>query len=192
MIRGLRFTTKGGPGSGHHGHAGRPGSVGGSAPSGEIGDLDISSYQDTSVFHGTTSNDVANVIEKEGLRPGVSVGMSGQAPEGLPFVYLSPAKSVAKWYAENNMRGKGRVVKGKFTGKVVHDTVKPTTEFGAMVNLAEKLGQKIGSDKVVNMKDLAMRMRSNDLAGIAFRDTYANNRLSWIVLPEAANFKKGG
>lgn len=30
-IRGLKFTTKGGPGSGHHGHAGRPGSIGGSA-----------------------------------------------------------------------------------------------------------------------------------------------------------------
>ena len=34
MIRGLRFTTKGSERSGHHGHAGRPGSVGGSAPSG--------------------------------------------------------------------------------------------------------------------------------------------------------------
>ena len=33
MIRGLKFTTKGGPGSGNIGHAGRPGSVGGSAPS---------------------------------------------------------------------------------------------------------------------------------------------------------------
>jgi len=33
MIRGLKFTTKGGSGSGHHGHAGRPGSVGGSVPS---------------------------------------------------------------------------------------------------------------------------------------------------------------
>lgn len=32
MIRGLRFTTKGGPGSGNIGHAGRPGQVGGSAP----------------------------------------------------------------------------------------------------------------------------------------------------------------
>jgi len=34
MIRGLRFTTKGGPGSGHHGHSGVPGKVGGSAPGG--------------------------------------------------------------------------------------------------------------------------------------------------------------
>ena len=34
MIRGLRFTTKGSERSGHHGHAGRPGSVGGSAPGG--------------------------------------------------------------------------------------------------------------------------------------------------------------
>ena len=34
MIKGLKFTTKGGSGSGHHGHAGRPGSIGGSAPSG--------------------------------------------------------------------------------------------------------------------------------------------------------------
>ena len=33
MIRGLKFTTKGSEYSGHHGHAGRPGSVGGSAPS---------------------------------------------------------------------------------------------------------------------------------------------------------------
>lgn len=32
-IRGLKFTKiKGGPGSGHHGHAGRPGQLGGSAP----------------------------------------------------------------------------------------------------------------------------------------------------------------
>ena len=40
MIRGLKFTTKGGPGdpgSGHHGHAGRPGSIGGSVPSGGQG-----------------------------------------------------------------------------------------------------------------------------------------------------------
>jgi len=34
MIRGLKFTTKGGPGSGHHGHSGIPGQVGGSAPGG--------------------------------------------------------------------------------------------------------------------------------------------------------------
>ncbi len=34
MIRGLRFTTKGSERSGHHGHTGRPGSVGGSAPGG--------------------------------------------------------------------------------------------------------------------------------------------------------------
>ena len=33
MIRGLKFTVKGSDKSGHHGHAGRPGSVGGSAPS---------------------------------------------------------------------------------------------------------------------------------------------------------------
>jgi len=32
MIRGLRFTTKGGERSGHHGHAGVPGQLGGSAP----------------------------------------------------------------------------------------------------------------------------------------------------------------
>jgi len=41
MIRGLRFTQrsyKGGPGSGHHGHAGIPGQVGGSVPGGQ-GDL---------------------------------------------------------------------------------------------------------------------------------------------------------
>jgi len=45
-IKGLKFTYKGGPGSGHHGHAGRPGQVGGSASgrrgrtysSGEIAD----------------------------------------------------------------------------------------------------------------------------------------------------------
>ena len=34
IIQGLKFTTKGGPDSGHYGHAGRPGSVGGSAPGG--------------------------------------------------------------------------------------------------------------------------------------------------------------
>ena len=34
MIRGLKFTVKGSDKSGHHGHAGRPGSVGGSAPAG--------------------------------------------------------------------------------------------------------------------------------------------------------------
>ena len=34
MIKGLRFTVKGGPGSGHHGHAGVPGKVGGSAAGG--------------------------------------------------------------------------------------------------------------------------------------------------------------
>lgn len=35
-VRGLKFTkTKGGPGSGHHGHAGRPGQVGGSVSGGD-------------------------------------------------------------------------------------------------------------------------------------------------------------
>lgn len=33
-IRGLKFTYKGGPESGHHGHAGVPGQLGGSAPGG--------------------------------------------------------------------------------------------------------------------------------------------------------------
>ncbi|HVJ72043.1 MAG TPA: ADP-ribosyltransferase [Sphingomicrobium sp.] len=50
-----RLKALGGPGSGHHGHAGRPGEVGGSA-SGET-------------FHGTRL-DVAKKIKKEGLRPG--------------------------------------------------------------------------------------------------------------------------
>jgi len=43
VIRGLRFTTKGGPGSGNVGHAGRPGSVGGSAPGG--GTISFSSQE---------------------------------------------------------------------------------------------------------------------------------------------------
>ncbi len=40
-IRGLRFTYKGGEHSGHHGHAGRPGSVGGSMPRSATGFIGI-------------------------------------------------------------------------------------------------------------------------------------------------------
>lgn len=185
----------GGPGSGHHGHAGRKGKRGGSARSmgakrGVVGGLSISSFQDYSVFHGTVSNEIASKIENEGLRPGASVGMSGQAPEGLPFVYITPSRRVAQWYAENNVRGRGRVVKGKFTGRVVDDTAKPTTEFGAMVHLAERLGQKIGPDRIVDMHDLANKMRDRDISAIAFRDLFANNRLSWVTLPESIDFKR--
>ncbi len=42
MIRGLKFTVKGSDKSGHHGHAGRPGSVGGSAPKGGGDDVAVS------------------------------------------------------------------------------------------------------------------------------------------------------
>lgn len=40
MTKRARLSRKGGPGSGHHGHAGRPGKVGGSKPSTELG-MDI-------------------------------------------------------------------------------------------------------------------------------------------------------
>ena len=54
-IKGLKFTEKviyeiavmGGPGSGHHGHGGRPGSVGGSAPGGGIVRVSLSELDST-------------------------------------------------------------------------------------------------------------------------------------------------
>ena len=180
QIRGLKLTHKGGEGSGWF-----------APPEGTHGkELKISSYTDHIVFHGTSSSEAVERIRKEGLKPGASIGMSGQAPKDLPFVYVSPSERVAKWYAENNIRGQGKVVKGKFTGRVADETYNPMSEFGAMVSLAEKLGQDTGPDKIVDMKDLAIRMRSNSISAIAFRDIYAKNRLSWIVLPEATNFKK--
>ena len=78
MIRGLRFTTKGGPDSGHHGHAGRPGSVGGSALGGEV----ISAMQEFEdrlkkikdrEIHGIFSADGNKLQEVEGSEGAVTV-----------------------------------------------------------------------------------------------------------------------
>lgn len=44
QVRGLKFTIKGGPGSGHRGHAGRPGQIGGSTPSSSLSVAGIGFY----------------------------------------------------------------------------------------------------------------------------------------------------
>jgi len=64
QIRGLQFTKlKGGEGSGFHGHAGRPGSVGGSAPNGK-GFVGEASFE-TQVSFGTAHADGSITFNKE-------------------------------------------------------------------------------------------------------------------------------
>jgi len=93
MIRGLRFTTKGGPGSGNFGHAGRPGSVGGSAAS---------------------SGGYLSSLSDLGMKPGEYLGASQTyniGPEEIGYVNELISKipekfrNVAEGYTFNPMGG---------------------------------------------------------------------------------------
>ena len=64
-IRGLRFTIKGGEGSGNFGHAGRPGEVGGSAPGGEAGGkIDPLDFASNLNFANPLPKEHLNLIDK--------------------------------------------------------------------------------------------------------------------------------
>jgi len=75
----IELTALGGPGSGNHGHAGRPGQVGGSA----------------SVFHGTNAEN-AKLIRKDGFQ--ISIGKNGQLLGS--GVYLVRNKHDAQFYGD--------------------------------------------------------------------------------------------
>ncbi len=62
------FELKGGPGSGHHGHAGRPGKVGGSAANEGALITDPSAFGKEKLYHLTRPENTESIL-KEGLRP---------------------------------------------------------------------------------------------------------------------------
>lgn len=109
---------KGGPGSGNFGHAGRPGEVGGSAPSGS-GSADDEHRQweqriateearasipkeGLTVYHGTDA-DAAKKIEKEGLKRGPKL------QERPPSVYFTTNRSEAELWGWSGTREPGNL-----------------------------------------------------------------------------------
>ena len=83
QIRGLKYTHKsirlmGGEGSGFHGHSGRPGSVGGSAPSSALGKLEIDFSKklaagEVQAVRGQFASDKKALAEKLGMRESTPV-----------------------------------------------------------------------------------------------------------------------
>ncbi|GAG83237.1 unnamed protein product, partial [marine sediment metagenome] len=74
------MTERGGQGSGHFEHAGRPGEVGGSSPSGARSDIP-QDIRDTRFFHATPIEDHANSIIDDGrVIPGKSRSQGQLAP----------------------------------------------------------------------------------------------------------------
>lgn len=142
--------------------------------------------EQATLFHGT-SKASAEAIRREGFQAGKSEGMNSEPISD--FVFVTPKKSGADWYAKNNIRIKGgEVVSGDFKGGV-YRAEKPTTEYGAMAELAEKLGQKLTGERIVDTKDLAERMRRNGYSAIVFKDR-TSNREAWAVLPESLKSKE--
>jgi hypothetical protein len=141
------------------------------------------------VYHGT-SKEHGNIIKQDGLKPGVAAGMSAaSADQENPFVFVTPKKSGAEWYAKKNLRIKdgGAVVGGKFTGDI-YKVSNPTSDYGAMAELHQHLGGKLQGIGIVPLNDLADRMRKNGVGGIHYKDRYSN-REAIAALPEFANFK---
>jgi len=81
VIRGLRFTTKGGPGSGNVGHAGRPGSVGGSAPRGPLIQIDPKFSEGLGWSRGLL-DEALEKIDKEHLKGIKEISASPPTPPG--------------------------------------------------------------------------------------------------------------
>lgn len=133
MIRGLRFTIKGGEHSGHHGHAGRPGFVGGSIPGGGGNILNSLSND---LYHVTKFDSAINIMKYDYFR--TTEGMTGESrlstttdpsyfwgPKDVRFV-LDPTKLAEK-----------------YTGKRIQETIYTTTgsllqesEIGILSNAA--------------------------------------------------------
>ncbi len=90
MIKGLRFTVKGGKGSGNFGHAGRPGSVGGST-SGGGRSTEITHAQGVLAARrlgGQVPQKDVNAAERTLRRAGL-LPTTRKAPKGLSKEYLS-------------------------------------------------------------------------------------------------------
>lgn len=122
---------RGGPGSGHHGHRGRPGEVGGSLPSGKS-DIDFFQYQDKNIEH--IPKKMGKVVP-EGMdyRPGRWLGWQA---EGAGDVFREFAKSheygdgreIIDWgYVEEKLRRLERDIDDEidrrllFEGKLSHE-----------------------------------------------------------------------
>lgn len=91
---------RGGPGSGHHGHAGRPGEVGGSEPGEEGTTSEGKAYRGGTIVPLTLAEQgrIQQAIDYFGkdYDPALAISASGEAPEGK-FPILDPDTGEVVW-----------------------------------------------------------------------------------------------
>ena len=137
----------------------------------------------TTVYHGT-NKEAANSIRQKGFDStlGNKRGFSGQTDNN--FTFVTPNKTSAKYFADNNMRtaGKGEVVPAELNGKLLKiDGNMP--DYEALGKAHEQLGVPMtGPNKtMLDVPALKKALSDSGYVGIEFKDRNAGGRISYAI-----------
>ena len=162
-IKGLKFTEKiiyeiavmGGPGSGHHGHGGRPGSVGGSAPGGSVwlGDMESLDDMKRALGREPTMNDIER-WSRERTAPKPIIGSPYQGEPNVP----QPSRDAiakAEKFVDDNAKWTADYMKDRLDEPPTANEIKK----GAQAYIEDHLKD---SDIVINVRPAAMEQILKD------------------------------
>lgn len=139
----------------------------------------------TNVYHGTSKVN-AESIRAKGYMAGGGIGMSSTPND--TFVFTSPDKASATFYAKDNFRNKEgtEVLSAQVRGGIfeLNGRMPDYVAFGA---IRDALGLPTDSKGTYDEKAIKKALVDNGYAGFSFRDSNAGGRKVIAVLPESLN-----
>jgi hypothetical protein len=150
----------------------------------------------TETFYHGTSIEAAQHMQEHGFGTASRLGgmASGAPAEMKQFTFLTPSKSVAKWYALNRIgRRDGAVVEVHYPAKSFTAS-RPVNDYGALDEAGEAYGvPKIATTgyngrtiQELDVGGIVKALRQHGMNALAYRDTDANYRASLLAFDHAA------
>lgn len=151
----------------------------------EVSNATLGSKVTASVaFHGTSIDNANNIMEN-GFITGKEVGMSNTPNE--VFIFVSPSKGTAEYFAKDNSRiQEPAVVEVEVVGNI-YDLNKSVPDYKAFGLISDILGARPENPTMEGEYDeklIAETLKAKGYVGFSFKDSNANNRLAYAVLPE--------
>lgn len=146
-------------------------------------------------YHGTSA-EAAQAMQDHGFetdhRPG---GMAAGAPAVMRhYIFLTPSKTVAKWYALNRIgRQDGAVVEVRYPVQAFTAS-QPVTIYGALAEAGEAYGvAKVDTTTYsgrtvqdLDVNGIVRALQQHGINALAYRDTDADKRASLMVFDAAS------
>lgn len=137
---------RGGPGSGHHEHEGRPGEVGGSLPSGEVAVADHPSEWFSQNDYQSALKRVREIQNSGGFAIVTRIGANFVVMKDVEAALDQYAKDIREYQKENLYlldTGKGQMFNKEGTKSAVRFSYDEQTEFKGFRDLAHERGDRI-------------------------------------------------